>query len=243
MNNSKPFLIFFIFINILSISNLINANDTRFDSMDKQGLKNSQGDNSNVISIEEDYDSFIWLQGYFNFSLRTNLKGEIKIIFVESSSGGQFFPYYDEIESLKQGETTINKKYLIKPSWIALPGNYKFSLIIRYNEEGEWEESNAPQVVLFYEEFEIILGSGYLFLICALSIALTAIIIVLTQKEEDEGDKSTLPPSIQEQRGVPQGKIKCPECKKIIEEGLTFCPECGNRIPEFLKYNPNNPNT
>jgi len=29
---------------------------------------------------------------------------------------------------------------------------------------------------------------------------------------------------------VPSGKIKCPDCEKIIEEGLTFCPECGKRF-------------
>jgi ribosomal protein L32 len=34
------------------------------------------------------------------------------------------------------------------------------------------------------------------------------------------------------------GQIKCPSCRKLIQEGLTFCPECGNRIPEFLRYNP-----
>jgi rRNA maturation endonuclease Nob1 len=38
---------------------------------------------------------------------------------------------------------------------------------------------------------------------------------------------------------TPQNKIKCPECKKIIDEGLIFCPECGNRIPEFYRFNPN----
>lgn len=36
---------------------------------------------------------------------------------------------------------------------------------------------------------------------------------------------------------LPKGKIRCPECKEIIEEGLSFCPECGNRIAEFLRYN------
>jgi rRNA maturation endonuclease Nob1 len=34
------------------------------------------------------------------------------------------------------------------------------------------------------------------------------------------------------------GQIKCPSCRKLIQEGLTFCPECGDRIPEFLRYNP-----
>jgi len=36
---------------------------------------------------------------------------------------------------------------------------------------------------------------------------------------------------------VPSGKIKCPDCEKVIEEGLTFCPECGNRIPPWAKFN------
>ena len=36
----------------------------------------------------------------------------------------------------------------------------------------------------------------------------------------------------------PKGKIKCPECNELIDEGLVFCPECGVRIPEFLRFNP-----
>ena len=36
---------------------------------------------------------------------------------------------------------------------------------------------------------------------------------------------------------VPRGKIKCPDCEKVIEEGLTFCPDCGNRIPPWAKFN------
>ncbi|TFF87261.1 MAG: zinc-ribbon domain-containing protein [Promethearchaeota archaeon] len=35
-----------------------------------------------------------------------------------------------------------------------------------------------------------------------------------------------------------QRKIKCPDCKEEIDEGLQFCPECGHRIPDFLRFNP-----
>ena len=34
------------------------------------------------------------------------------------------------------------------------------------------------------------------------------------------------------------GKIKCPDCKEIIDEGLIFCPECGNRVPPWARFNP-----
>jgi DNA-directed RNA polymerase subunit RPC12/RpoP len=50
----------------------------------------------------------------------------------------------------------------------------------------------------------------------------------LTKKKEKSSKKSTT-----------TGKIKCPECNSIIEEGLIFCPECGNRIPPWARYNPN----
>ena len=36
---------------------------------------------------------------------------------------------------------------------------------------------------------------------------------------------------------IPKGKIKCPQCKELIEEGLIFCPECGVRIPDYLRWN------
>ncbi|TFG29312.1 MAG: hypothetical protein EU532_03455 [Promethearchaeota archaeon] len=36
---------------------------------------------------------------------------------------------------------------------------------------------------------------------------------------------------------ITSGKIKCPECNSIIEEGLVFCPECGNRIPPWARFN------
>ncbi|TFG08237.1 MAG: zinc-ribbon domain-containing protein [Promethearchaeota archaeon] len=38
---------------------------------------------------------------------------------------------------------------------------------------------------------------------------------------------------------IPPGKIRCPECGRIIEEGLVFCPECGNRIPPWAQFNSN----
>ncbi len=41
-----------------------------------------------------------------------------------------------------------------------------------------------------------------------------------------------------DQSQAPTGRIYCPECKKVIEEGSIFCPECGTRIPRYLRYHP-----
>jgi hypothetical protein len=41
-----------------------------------------------------------------------------------------------------------------------------------------------------------------------------------------------------DQSQAPPGRIYCPECKKVIEEGSIFCPECGTRIPRYLRYHP-----
>lgn len=49
----------------------------------------------------------------------------------------------------------------------------------------------------------------------------------MTDKKKQKSKKSK----------VPSGKIKCPDCEKVIEEGLTFCPDCGNRIPPWAKFN------
>lgn len=43
-----------------------------------------------------------------------------------------------------------------------------------------------------------------------------------------------------DQSAAPPGRIFCPECKKVIEEGSIFCPECGTRIPRYLRYRPGN---
>ncbi|MHA1368793.1 MAG: zinc ribbon domain-containing protein [Promethearchaeota archaeon] len=44
--------------------------------------------------------------------------------------------------------------------------------------------------------------------------------------------------SFVDQSRAPPGRIFCPECKKVIEEGSIFCPECGTRIPRYLRFHP-----
>ena len=89
---------------------------------------------------------------------------------------------------------------------------------------------------------------GYTFLICILIIFSTAIIIILSNKEDiDEELLATMSVGSATGSGsmgganLPAGKIRCPKCGRIIDEGLSFCPECGDRIPEFLQFGPTSP--
>ena len=83
-------------------------------------------------------------------------------------------------------------------------------------------------------------------LLLILTIFSIGVIIILVKKKGSESTKETIL-SVPEDsipsggESIPINKITCPDCKKLINEGLTFCPECGARIPEFLRFNPNSP--
>jgi len=83
---------------------------------------------------------------------------------------------------------------------------------------------------------------GYITLILISSILGIGLILILIKKSDSKIIKAastTLeeysPAEIAE---IASNKITCPECKKIINEGLAFCPECGSRIPEFMRFDP-----
>ena len=66
----------------------------------------------------------------------------------------------------------------------------------------------------------------------------TAVLVVLTRKQELDKEKIITAQATQKVGRVPEGKIPCPTCHSVIDEGLAFCPECGDRIPEFLRMSP-----
>lgn len=134
----------------------------------------------------------------------------------------------------------ISQKILLRiyPHLFTLPGKYQLSLLVI--PVGTSEQHS--------ETIEVVLGMGFIFLFCILLIFGTAIIVILTRKEDiDEEKLSTM--SVGSATGssvsggvhLPAGKIICPGCGKIIDEGLSFCPECGDRIPEFLRFGPTSP--
>lgn len=135
---------------------------------------------------------------------------------------------------------SISQKILLRiyPQLFVLPGKYQLSLLVI--PIGTSEQHS--------ETIEVVLGMGFIFLFCILLIFGTAIIVILTRKEDIDEEKlatmsvgSAIGSSISGGVHLPAGKIKCPGCRRIIDEGLSFCPECGDRIPEFLRFGPTSP--
>ena len=67
-------------------------------------------------------------------------------------------------------------------------------------------------------------------------------IIIISKKQIGDKNKSSVTSLVDETETevvqIPSNKIKCPECKKEIDRGLTCCPDYGVSIPKFLRYHP-----
>ncbi len=208
-------------INIVSNS----SNNTNSPSR----IELSQNKNENV-AIESDIVNFIWIEGNLEVSFSSNISGYLKITFADTK-GGAYFRTVKKIKELTDNEETNAVKITIRPQLTTFPGSYSLWLLISYFEQ-ENKEDKAIQI--YTEEFQLILGIGYIFLLSVGIIFGTAILLIIVKKESKEVDKKA--PSVASSINLPEGKIKCPECSKIIDEGLSFCPECGNRIPDFLRF-------
>ena len=112
----------------------------------------------------------------------------------------------------------------IYPSLTTFPGVYIFRL-------------NLIGFITYYEEFEVIFGLGFIPFVSIFGTGLVFIIFILVKKTKKSEKPQDATLEIDSSESL-IGKIKCPNCRKLIREGLAFCPECGDRIPEFLRYNP-----
>lgn len=137
--------------------------------------------------------------------------------------------------------TNLNATYEVpfSPSWNALPSTYSLKVDAWYVNVSNGDSLDA----VFSGAVQVRLGMGaVLGLPILLAIVVIAIVIVVklrkptsTEKAEANKDKSSAEGTASSS-GV-ANKIRCPECKKLIDEGSVFCAECGARIPEFLRYN------
>lgn len=183
----------------------------------------------NNFTVESKFNALIWIEAHLLLKIASNQSGVIWCDFTEFNEGKYFNKINRSIEILGTNETqTI--RLVLKPHLTTLPGKYNFTL-------------NIGGLYDYVEQFEAILGMGYIIIIAVLVIFCIGIILILRKTagtKKIKVDSSTQMDSISTSLDeIPGNKIKCPECKKPIDEGLTFCPECGSRIPEFLRFNPN----
>ncbi|MEE9376418.1 MAG: zinc ribbon domain-containing protein [Candidatus Lokiarchaeia archaeon] len=185
----------------------------------------------NNFSVTSNLHKLVWIEGRLNLFLISNESGLINCE-LKDSNNGKYFTQVNMIINL----TGLNRIQVIRlifnPHLTTLPGRYNFTL-------------NITGFYNYTENFELILGMGYIILILVLMIFGIGLIIILMKKNEgiitkpvSVSTEGLIPSELTE---APVNKIQCPECKRLIDEGLAFCPECGSRIPEFLRFNPNSP--
>ncbi len=137
--------------------------------------------------------------------------------------------------------TNLNTTYEVQfsPSWNTLPGTFALQVDAWYVNvsNGDSLDSVLSGSVNVTIGMGVMLGGPILVVFIIISIVMAVKMRKPAGAEKSEEKKTK---SSAEEKGVASGvanKIRCPECKKLIDEGSVFCAECGARIPEFLRYN------
>lgn len=221
-------MVFFLSLISLNCFELFQFNkDFSSDNISSE-LKTSQALNFTVTS---NLHKLIWIEGQLNLILTANETGLITCEFKDSNNGN-YFTQVNKIVNLTGSNEAQAIRLKFYPHLTTLPGKYNITL-------------NITGFYNYTENFDLILGMGYIILISVLTIFGIGLIIIFVKKKDLKTVKpisvSTEESIVSELEEVPIRKIQCPECKKLIDEGLAFCPECGSRIPEFLRFNPNSP--
>lgn len=236
MGNRKQKIWFFLLILIILspiISNLANQN-----LQDRKSINLNASQSSENIPVQSTFSKLIWIEGELTISITPNSSGNVRIVFREVTEENSFTEIR-ETHNLTEINETNTFQFLLSPNWLTLPGEFIFNLTLIFS------DSENNEIFVYNENFETILGMGYLTMIIFFSALIIAIITVIIKTKKPTKQATTSIDSPTEEEYVettgpaPTGKIKCPNCYKIIKEGLTFCPECGHRIPEYLRNNPN----
>ena len=218
--NNRRLAIFFILIGILipfynGVTKYIPTNN--YDNLHR--INSSQSTNN--LTVSTFLPKLIWWEGGLQLEIISNQTGQI-LCFLRETSGN--FSYLNEtinISTINETQIFILRFY---PYITTLPGVYTFRL-------------NLTGIITYYEEFEVILGVGFIPTLAIFGTGIVFIVYILVRKTK-KSEKIEPSSLVIDSSGSLIGKIKCPNCHKQIKEGLTFCPECGERIPEFLRYNP-----
>ena len=212
---------FFIIIGVLiplydgrieynSTESLINLNE----------IKTSQGISNQTVTTF--LPKLIWWEGNLRLEIRSNQTGQIQC-FLRQISGNSFIALSKVINVSLVNQTQVFT-LKIYPYLTTFPGVYTFRL-------------NLIGFITYYEEFEVIFGLGFIPFVSIFGTGFIFIVYVLVKKTKKTKKPQDLSIAIDSSESI-IGRIRCPNCRRQIQEGLAFCPECGDRIPEFLRYNP-----
>ncbi len=200
--------------------------DFKKNNFNSSSLNMSQGTDN--YSVECKLHKLAWIELQLTLKITSNQSGLISCEFTDFKSG-KYFKSINKSVSLNGDNESQTVRLISRPYLLTFPGKYNFSL-------------NINGLFSYNKDFEIIFGMGYIALILLSSILGIGLILILIKKSDSKIIKAASPTleeySPAEIAEIVSNKITCPECKKIINEGLAFCPECGSRIPEFMRFNP-----
>ena len=196
---------------------------------------------SDMALVNYSAPSFTWFEPiWVNFTVDSNVSDTL---FVTVYHNNTFVPVL-EAYNVTSGLNYINISLDVLIG--ATPGDKNLTITLRHL---------SSELVFGHVVW---VGSGIIFTIVLLSVGVIVAIAIIMRygslasspssstsfstavtpigDVDEEDDTSTV--TYVDQSRAPAGRIFCPECKKVIEEGSIFCPECGTRIPRYLRYHP-----
>ncbi|MEX2718785.1 MAG: zinc ribbon domain-containing protein [Candidatus Sigynarchaeota archaeon] len=192
--------------------------------------------NADITIVNYSGPSFTWSEPItFNFAVDSNISAVLTVIAVSDAVYN-----FTHNMNVNAGLNSLTITLGINP--LAAPGSHRVNFTFG-------QAGNTTMIV-----HEIVIGSnpfisyGILFGALGFTIAIYAAVGAPKKpKASSSGpfgsaagaaDDDTSTVTYVDQSQAPPGRIFCPECKKVIEEGSIFCPECGTRIPRYLRYHP-----
>lgn len=209
-------------VNLLN-NDLINKN---YSNLENKTLNSSQlGSNYTLNIVKPD---LFFIEGHLGINLSSTVSGKIYCALTEQSGEQYFIKINQSIDIIGNNQSNLIILKAI-PLITTFPGEYHFTL-------------NITGLFVYGNSFDMFLGMGYsLFMIILAFITIIVIIAIVNHRSNKKNKKPEAITTVQtalSKEPLNRDQMSCPNCKKIIDEGLSFCPECGERIPEFLRYNP-----
>lgn len=196
---------------------------------------------ANITVLNYTATTFTWMSPVtLNLSLWSNDINNT-VVFITYSS--------DALESnttLKSIHFALNiVSIIVNLNPLTMPGDHAVTIMVSHNSNSTsftyklWVGSNLIIAgIMFFGVLGIALGIFAKYSKPAKKPSSGSSTITSAGSSSATSDDDTSTATYVDQSRAPAGRIFCPECKKVIEEGSIFCPECGTRIPRYLRYHP-----